>query len=217
MNLLKKELDIILSKFGAVNLSLPLFHAHPYGLRFELGMHAETHEQYIDDLLVRANTLYEAVFEPDAEIIVVLFRNFWAPEKRKRIHAGSYLMRCISGEKQAYFKRGLRRLHMHLDYDPDYRHCMGVIKSKAAQADQRKIFRAIAERDYSFPNKISVQGWNVVFIHPEKLVMLYMYDDRGLDIVAAEKETLLTLYHRFNNWILDYDRKKIMQSLGINS
>lgn len=217
MNLLKKELNTILSKFGVTNLSLPLFHAHKYGIRFELGMYAETHEKYIDDLLVRANTLYEAVFEPDAEILVVLFRSFWGTEKHRRIRAGSYLMRCIYEKRQVYFKKDIKKLYIYGDDDPDDRYCMAVIKSKGPQADHRKIFRAIAEREYSLPHKISIQGWNVVFIHPEKSIMLYMYDDRGLDIVAAEKGMLLTLYHRFNSWILDYDRKKIMQSLGINS
>jgi hypothetical protein len=36
-----------------------------------------------------------------------------------------------------------------------------------------------------------------------------MYDDRGLDIIAADKETLRPIYLTFNNWILEHDRKEI--------
>ncbi|MBU3146330.1 DUF3885 domain-containing protein [Clostridium sp. CF012] len=34
-------------------------------------------------------------------------------------------------------------------------------------------------------------------------------DDRGLDIVAHDKNTLMPLYQELNAWILDYDREQI--------
>jgi len=40
-------------------------------------------------------------------------------------------------------------------------------------------------------------------------VMLHLYDDRGLDIVAESKAALLPIYHKLNPWILDFDHKKI--------
>ena len=36
-----------------------------------------------------------------------------------------------------------------------------------------------------------------------------MYDDRGLDVIAKDKKSLDSLYHNFNDWILEYDREKI--------
>ena len=36
-----------------------------------------------------------------------------------------------------------------------------------------------------------------------------MYDDRGLDIVSADNETLRPIYNKHNDWILDYDREQI--------
>src|SRR5699024_3600191 len=40
--------------------------------------------------------------------------------------------------------------------------------------------------------------------------MLYhLYDDRGLDLVAKDKNKLYPLYETFNDWILDYDREAI--------
>lgn len=35
------------------------------------------------------------------------------------------------------------------------------------------------------------------------------YDDRGLDIVASERETLKSIYEQYNKWILDFDRKRV--------
>jgi hypothetical protein len=46
-------------------------------------------------------------------------------------------------------------------------------------------------------------------IDSHSTILFHLYDDRGLDVVAANKESLRSLYERFNVWILDYDRKKI--------
>lgn len=40
-------------------------------------------------------------------------------------------------------------------------------------------------------------------------IIFYMYDDRGLDVIAKDKEQLKTVYKDFNTWILDYDRERI--------
>ena len=36
-----------------------------------------------------------------------------------------------------------------------------------------------------------------------------MYDDRGLDVIATNKEILKPLYIEFNDWILEVNREKI--------
>lgn len=43
----------------------------------------------------------------------------------------------------------------------------------------------------------------------ENHVMLHLYDDRGLDIAAHDKNTLMPLYQKLNTWILDYDHEQI--------
>ena len=40
-------------------------------------------------------------------------------------------------------------------------------------------------------------------------IIFHLYDDRGLDVAAIDRETLLPLYYKYNSWILDYDRPKI--------
>ncbi len=72
----------------------------------------------------------------------------------------------------------------------------------------RKLFREIlkAEIDSTgIENLVS----NVYFLNSRKDVLFHLYDDRGADVVAAEKEILLPLYESCKEWILDYDREKI--------
>ena len=50
---------------------------------------------------------------------------------------------------------------------------------------------------------------NVYFADSYNSILFYLYDDRGADLVAADKESLRPSYEKFNSWILDYDREKI--------
>jgi hypothetical protein len=36
-----------------------------------------------------------------------------------------------------------------------------------------------------------------------------MYDDRGLDIIAAEIDTLRLVYKKYNHWILECNKEEI--------
>ena len=47
------------------------------------------------------------------------------------------------------------------------------------------------------------------FINKSKEIIINLYDDRGMDVIATNKNKLKDLYHNYNQWILDYDRDKI--------
>lgn len=49
----------------------------------------------------------------------------------------------------------------------------------------------------------------IYFINTDKNLIFHMYDDRGLDLVSADKETLRPIYKKHNDWILEYDRECI--------
>ena len=43
----------------------------------------------------------------------------------------------------------------------------------------------------------------------DRKLILHMYDDRGLDIISAKKETIVSIYKKHKDIILDYDREQI--------
>ena len=47
---------------------------------------------------------------------------------------------------------------------------------------------------------------DVFFLNETNKTIFHFYDDRGLDIVAEQRETIKGLFDRFNKWVLDYDR-----------
>lgn len=52
-------------------------------------------------------------------------------------------------------------------------------------------------------------GIDIYFINVTRKMIYHLYDDRGCDVIASNKEDLRTLYEEFNDWILDYDREQI--------
>jgi Domain of unknown function (DUF3885) len=47
------------------------------------------------------------------------------------------------------------------------------------------------------------------FLNISKKIIYHLYDDRGCDVIAADREHIRLLYEVRNEWILDYDRDKI--------
>jgi hypothetical protein len=55
------------------------------------------------------------------------------------------------------------------------------------------------------------------FINIKKETIFSIYDNRGCDLVATNKESIEAIYNDFNDWILDYDRSHINQLFNIKS
>ena len=45
-------------------------------------------------------------------------------------------------------------------------------------------------------------------------LILYPYDDRGMDVVATSPDLLHPCYVQFNDWLLDYDRERIERTFA---
>lgn len=76
-----------------------------------------------------------------------------------------------------------------------------------------QLLKAICYEDFAHPSTIlknnPQSGYQVYFINVTQKLIYHLYDDRGCDVIAAEKETIRFLYEDCNEWILDYDRDRI--------
>ncbi len=43
----------------------------------------------------------------------------------------------------------------------------------------------------------------------ERGILLHVYDDRGMDVLALKPASLLPIYKEFDAWLLDYDRERM--------
>lgn len=50
---------------------------------------------------------------------------------------------------------------------------------------------------------------DVFFINVSKNFIFFIYDDRGCEVVAADKEILRPLYEKYNAWLDEWNREEI--------
>ncbi|SME50661.1 hypothetical protein BACERE00185_05511 [Bacillus mobilis] len=50
---------------------------------------------------------------------------------------------------------------------------------------------------------------DVFLVNVSKDIIMFIYDDRGCEVIAKNKETIRNLYEKYKEWIPDYERESI--------
>ncbi|NVO85106.1 DUF3885 domain-containing protein [Hymenobacter sp. P5252] len=82
-----------------------------------------------------------------------------------------------------------------------------TVQRLAAHIPHQQILQAISHQD--FPGRSPQLQDDIFFLNLRSKLILQMYDDRGLDLIGPDVETIQPLYQNYNDWILDYDRAAI--------
>ena len=203
----------ITDNFNGYNISIPAFYQWDIGLRFSLSpselyqfkgeFNYSYNEEYFNVVSKRATELFNFAMDSEDEILIVLQSP--CPNK-ERIRKFNYLFKQIEHLDYSKIKyKTLKGL-----YNPNlfcHTYKRAIIATKVKNVNIQNIVEAISNHDLP-DRKPQIYG-EVFFVNLTKHIILNMYDDRGLDIISTRKETLSNLYKQHNDWILDYDRKKI--------
>ena len=202
-----------------IKLQKPLFYDNPYGLRFEIGP-ADLHiwvdfdrgilnRKYFEVALDRSITIWESAFATQHNIAIAYqIRS----DGRQRIHRGNYLFNQITHLDTRQIKFSSRR-DLYTDDLEFKRDCwQRVVISHLTVADlnYQNLLQSLVNTDFSLRRQPALRGECFV-INRDTGLVLNLYDDHGMDIVAPQKSTLETLYHKHNDWLLDFDRERINQ------
>ncbi|MHC2836099.1 DUF3885 domain-containing protein [Bacillus sp. F9_6S_D1_P_5] len=60
-----------------------------------------------------------------------------------------------------------------------------------------------------FGRKKEIYYPDVFLINVSKDIIMFIYDDRGCEVIAKNKETIRNLYEKYKEWIPDYERESI--------
>lgn len=194
--------------FQGPRIRQPLFYNWDVSLRFNLQLEKPGSDAYFSEVLLRANTLYEASFnDQDTAFFILLDYKY----RRRKIRFLNYCFQQIKELK----KYEVEYSKINNVYEPTGKIAetwnRAVIKTTSNRINYKKIFTAIANMDFP-PRKPRLKFLSceeIYFINVDKKLIFHMYDDRGLDLIAADVETLRPIYDKFNHWILDNDREKI--------
>ncbi|MET3659315.1 DUF3885 domain-containing protein [Sporosarcina psychrophila] len=206
-----------LEKFMATNfpnlvLTPPLFYNWDIGIRFELGVDWKREENkegsvYLRGVYDRTITLFESLHQEDEEILVVVnahdYGGKWA--FRGKLNLFSRYVR----DKSVLYKLQHKMIPYIIpedDEDGKYKTHLFILKCKTSDIRYVSLLKAICNTDMGVKPSINNR---VFFINVKNETIFHVYDDRGCDLVAKSPEAIRSIYAKYNDWILDYDREKI--------
>lgn len=199
--------NFLFKYFKWLQIKKPLFYNWNIWIRFDLQWKNPSKDsddcftdKYFNDVQYRAKKLLEYTFESDDEVIIVL--NSFKLRKRKIKKSNFIFKQILNFNKEDILFKKIKWL-----YQTDDSFNQAIIWVKFSTLNYSEIFVGISHKD--FWNMQPYIWEEVFFINITKKIIFHMYDDRWLDIIASDKNMLEPIYNKYNDWILDYDRKKI--------
>lgn len=206
---------LIRVKFS-MKLERPIFYNNPIGIRFEIGPTNVSvwedydkkilNDCYFFEALARAIRVFDQIFD-SSDKISVIYQIY--SDGRRKIRKGSFLFKQIADVRSRIVNYSDHRdIYINtLDFKCRCwkRVCISAVHKE--DVNIRNLFEVLIKSDFSVRGP-SLRG-DCFFVNHSKDVILNLYDDRGMDVVAKDKESLLPLYRNCNDMILEYERNKI--------
>ncbi|RAZ81361.1 DUF3885 domain-containing protein [Planococcus halotolerans] len=208
------KLQLFLDKsFNGIELAPALFYVWEPGIRFEISNPklSYTEPGYLTQAFERATALFGAAFDEDDEILFVTDLITWRNTSFIRKKPLNVYKKYIK-QQQALYKLQLKGIELSEFDEGDITTHRFSYACRKKDIRYPQLLQAICYQDFGHPSKITnYQGSDarIYLINVSQQLIYHLYDDRGCDIIAADKEGIRFLYEQYNDWILDYDREKI--------
>ncbi len=206
----QKYRQFLNDNFKGLRLRKPLFYSWEFGLRFDLQIDETNTDKYFEEVTRRASTIFQTAFNY-LDNVFLIFMDY--KYKRRKIRFSNFIFKQIDNldKNEISYSKEFRLYEPNDKYD--IRH-IAIIKLSADRINYKNILTAIGRTYY--PSRQPRLDQNrflsekeIYFVNIDKKLIFHMYDDRGIDIISADKETLRPIYKQHNDWLLDYDREKI--------
>jgi uncharacterized protein DUF3885 len=184
--------QFMFSHFPRVDFGGDLFGQWPVGIRFEIGL----------ENVSRATKIHEFLFG-EADDCILVFQE-WLSDRIDLGADRSTLLFSTPG----VFPNGPPSEFQAVDVSPfeETPHRLTWARLPLNSFNATQMFQAVANRERG---GIPAIGSGVYALDDRAKLIIHMYDDRGLDVIAADPSTLVPLYQRFGDWILENQRRKI--------
>ncbi|WP_409369071.1 DUF3885 domain-containing protein [Lysinibacillus sp. 38-6] len=203
--------DFMHENYRNLQLRLPLFYSWDIGIRFELGVDWKKEYDYPNNPYVvgcykRAITLFEALHAPNEEIFVVMdihdFKN-GRNLKRKLKNFPRYINKSLLFRVK---HEALPFIYPEDDEEERFITHRFTLQCKTSDFNYMPLLKAICNKDLGLKPYFC---YDVYFININRKTIFHVYDDRGCDLLATSPNAIKDIYHKHNDWILDYDRAEI--------
>lgn len=200
--------------FGVCEFPDALFYQFEWALRFDLSdIETASGGRHLDrfiDALQRAKTITHECLGGSLEVSVFFSR--FGP---KNPVPGT--TRAISQLEELGFDSGRLSYAGAVKQNGDdwisdeYRHWYSCKLTEEASEIDKLIWNCVAEDMGIQPY---AEWTDIYFVDFDAKLIVHIYDDRGMDVVAMSKNTIQPLYKMFDKWLLDYDRSAMDKKFG---
>lgn len=199
---LENELKNFLEhNFGVNDLIRPLFYNFPIGIRFEIGVDSLRRKRYIKTCNFRANEIFKYIFNENDNVLIV--NDHYETDENRYL---KYRIRRVSSLIRDYSDSVSYDLSHIIDNEA-FNLKRYIYKTKVSEIKIKRLIKIIVKDDFKkFRNKM---GSDVYIINPGNAMIYFLYDHRGLDIIAKGLDSIKPIYNKYNEWIMDYNREKI--------
>src|SRR5690606_24436681 len=187
----------------SILLEPPLFYNSEVGIRYELGLSDTSidNSTYFEVVKNRALSLFNAIFRPSQQIYIVVVTY----ESIETLDA--YLDNEVDFSETFLNDshiQNIEEIKKAEVYDDDTSELIGYSRMFGVSCYLNEIdYIALLGALGGFSEKKEYVYDRVYFVDPERHIIFHIYDSRGLDIVALDKEAIVFLYRDYNDWILD--------------
>ena len=195
---------------------MPSFYGWPIGVRFELSGEQAEHEEAIERAHTRAEAIFQTTFAQTDEVWVLaskpyhLVPTFWRRWVREpsSVLALRRLGSAFAPDDWAH--RHEARVSSVTD---DYRSTWSELSVRTSpdRVDHSRLLHVTAGYERGLGDR---DWWDTHFVDPARGIVFYMYDDRGLDVMATSPDAIRHVLEAHADWVLEYDRDRIEATFG---
>ncbi len=207
--MLAERFEKTIKNCGLSELKQPLFYNAPVGIRFKIGGKYDVYIKddepipnplYIQSAFERAHSIYKNLPKKPNLLRIDIYPNTENNDIILYICKYANLPQPYEIKKETLFDEDGQYARLQLYWD-----------LSQINFNEEILIKEIIKSDIGGYSAFSS---NVYLICEDISVLYYLYDDRGLDLLSKDKETIYTIYKHFNEWILEYDREKIDKVFG---
>lgn len=159
----------------------------------------------------QAITLFNALFDDEDELFLAtnVYQEKKANHKTKPFNV---YKTALKDRKLAYRLIMETRPYVFDDEEAEER-STSLYHLKCSKQDLRyvSLIKAACNEDFPLKPKFRREKGmyypDVFFINVTKNLIYFIYDDRGCEVIAADKETLRPVYEKYSEWLYEYDRE----------
>ncbi|WHY31541.1 DUF3885 domain-containing protein [Bacillus wiedmannii] len=170
--------------------------------------------QYFSQLYTYNKYLFEDIFLKEDEVFLVTNVYRFKKENVKNPQKINIYRRVIHNRDLKYHIRQEIIPFLFEEEEDLYCTYQFSLKYFACDIKYMPLIQAANHEDFPglyprFGRKKEISYPDVFLINVTKDIIMFIYDDRGCEVIAKNKETIRNLYEKYKEWIPDYERESI--------